>query len=58
MNVLDAFDFRLRTDYAFDVIVEPEEVQETVRKAKEFLAAVRQFLASQPGPQPAQARHQ
>jgi hypothetical protein len=34
------------------VIVEPEEVQETVRRAKEFLAAARQFLASQLGPQP------
>jgi uncharacterized protein (UPF0332 family) len=50
--LLDAFDARLQTDYSFDVAVEAEAVQETVERAREFLAAVRSFLAATPGPEP------
>lgn len=42
--LLDAFDTRLQADYGFDVSLGVEDVEATVERAREFLAAAEAFL--------------
>jgi uncharacterized protein (UPF0332 family) len=42
--LLAAFNTRLQTDYAFEVTVTNEDVEELVEQAQEFLAEARRYL--------------
>ena len=44
--LIDAFDQRLLGDYEVDAEVIPEQVEEIIRQAREFLQAAQSYLSS------------
>jgi uncharacterized protein (UPF0332 family) len=46
--LLEAFATRIAGDYGVDVVIEAAEVEETIRRAKEFLAIARDHLDEAP----------
>lgn len=47
--LIDAFDQRIRADYATGTPITREDVHEMVAQATEFRGAARQFLGDEPG---------
>ena len=50
--LLDAYDQRIRADYATGSSLEPEDVHEIMAQAREFIDAARRFLGDEPPPKP------
>jgi uncharacterized protein (UPF0332 family) len=46
--LINAFDWRLQGDYAFEATIAEEEVVEMIAQAREFLDAARGFVESSP----------
>jgi uncharacterized protein (UPF0332 family) len=50
--LLDAYDQRIRADYATGGSLEPEDVHEIMAQAREFLHAAHRFLGDEAPPKP------
>lgn len=44
--LLDAFDERLQGDYGFSSVLSGQDIEETIRRAGEFIAAVKRVLST------------